>query len=83
MGLGGVDKWLSPLGPFYVLTSMCLLCFSGAHGREADGSLRPLPKQNIDTGMGLERIVSVIQNKRSNYDTDLFMSLFQAVHEVS
>ena len=51
--------------------------------REANGSLRPLPKQNIDTGMGLERIVSVIQNKRSNYDTDLFVPLFQALYEVS
>ena len=54
-----------------------------APNREADGSLRPLPKQNIDTGMGLERIVSVVQNKHSNYDTDLFVPLFQALHEVS
>ena len=50
--------------------------------RETDGGIRPLPKKNIDTGMGLERIVSVIQDKRSNYDTDLFMPLFDSIHKV-
>ncbi len=38
-----------------------------------DGTYTPLPKKNIDTGMGLERMVSVIQDARTNYDTDLFM----------
>lgn len=47
--------------------------------RESDGSLKSLPKKSIDTGMGLERVVSVIQNKRSNYDTDLFLPIFQEV----
>ncbi|PIK53896.1 alanyl-tRNA synthetase [Apostichopus japonicus] len=47
--------------------------------RETDGSLRPLPKKSIDTGMGLERVVSVIQNKTSNYDTDLFLPIFQEI----
>ncbi|XP_074103086.1 alanine--tRNA ligase, cytoplasmic [Cotesia typhae] len=47
--------------------------------RESDGSLRNLPKKHIDCGLGLERLVSVIQNKRANYDTDLFMPLFQAI----
>ncbi|XP_068620929.1 alanine--tRNA ligase, cytoplasmic [Battus philenor] len=47
--------------------------------RETDGSLKLLPKKHIDCGLGLERLVSVIQNKRANYDTDFFMPLFKAI----
>jgi len=49
--------------------------------READQSLKLLPKKHIDCGMGYERLVSVIQNKRSNYDTDIFMPLFDAIQK--
>jgi len=47
--------------------------------RQADGILTPLPAPSIDTGMGLERIVAVIQNKLSNYDTDLFTTLLTEI----
>ena len=47
--------------------------------RDSDGRLSPLPAASIDTGMGLERIVAVIQNKVSNYDTDLFTPLLDAI----
>lgn len=47
--------------------------------RESDGSLKQLPKKHIDCGLGLERLVSVIQNKRANYDTDFFLPLFKAI----
>ncbi|RTG85152.1 alanyl-tRNA synthetase [Schistosoma bovis] len=51
--------------------------------REEGGSLKPLPAKHIDTGMGFERVLSVLQNKRSNYDTDLFVPLFKTIEAVS
>ncbi len=47
--------------------------------RHADGSLTPLPKPSIDTGMGLERVYALLENKQSNFDSSLFMPL---IHEV-
>jgi alanyl-tRNA synthetase len=44
--------------------------------------LEKLPAHHIDTGMGLERLVAFLQNKNSNYDTDLFLPLIDAVHQV-
>uniref|UniRef100_H3CEF1 Alanine--tRNA ligase n=1 Tax=Tetraodon nigroviridis TaxID=99883 RepID=H3CEF1_TETNG len=49
--------------------------------RESETVLKPLPKKSIDTGMGLERLVSVLQDKMSNYDTDLFLPYFQAIQK--
>ena len=51
--------------------------------RGQDGNLTPLPKPSIDTGAGLERMASVAQGKRSNYDTDLFQSIIRAIEKVS
>ncbi len=47
--------------------------------RGADGRLTPLPAKHVDTGMGFERIARVIQNKQSNYDTDLWLPIFAAI----
>ncbi|KAK4498848.1 hypothetical protein PRZ48_009358 [Zasmidium cellare] len=53
------------------------------YNREPDRSLKPLPSKHIDTGMGYERLVSVLQNKMSNYDTDVFTPLFKRIQEVT
>ncbi|PFH37554.1 cytosolic tRNA-Ala synthetase [Besnoitia besnoiti] len=53
------------------------------YNREANGSLTPLPAPCVDTGMGLERVVSVLQDKQSNYDTDLFTALFDKILELT
>lgn len=50
--------------------------------RESSGELKFLPKKHIDCGLGFERLVSVIQQKRSNYDTDLFTPIFDRIYEV-
>ena len=50
--------------------------------RQSDGTLNPLPAPSIDTGMGLERITAVIQDKLSNYDTDLFTPIHARMREL-
>lgn len=51
--------------------------------RTSDGTLEPLKEKFIDTGMGFERLVAVLQGKSSNYDTDLFLPIFDAITKVS
>ncbi|ENC54485.1 alanine--tRNA ligase [Escherichia coli P0299917.4] len=51
--------------------------------RQADGTMEPLPKPSVDTGMGLERIAAGLQHVNSNYDIDLFRTLIQAVAKVT
>jgi len=53
------------------------------YNREADGSMTPLPKPSVDTGMGLERLATVLQGVHSNYDIDLFRNLMAAAREVT
>lgn len=53
------------------------------YNREPDSSLKPLPNKHIDTGLGFERLVSVLQNKLSNYDTDVFSPLFKRIQEIT
>jgi len=51
--------------------------------RKADGSLEKLPAQHVDTGMGFERLCMVMQNKKSNYDTDVFTPLIREVETIT
>ncbi len=64
----GCDRWLE-------IWNLVFMQYNQA----ADGSRTPLPRPGVDTGMGLERITSVIQNKRSNYETDLFMPILRHI----
>lgn len=50
--------------------------------RKADKSLEPLPNKHVDTGMGFERLVRIIQSKTSNYDTDIFMPIIESVEKM-
>lgn len=59
-----------------VLTHLCTV-------REGDGSVKRLRRQHVDTGMGLERAAALLQGVRSNYDTDLFRPLLDAIHRVT
>ena len=51
--------------------------------RDRGGRLTPLPARHVDTGMGFERIAAVLQHKQSNYDTDIFAPLFEAIRDVT
>lgn len=53
------------------------------YNREPDGSLRLLPNKHVDTGLGLERLVAILQNKMSNYDTDVFVPIFDEVRRLT
>lgn len=53
------------------------------YNRRPDDELEPLPKKHVDTGMGFERIVRVLQNKSSNYETDIFEPLIKKIGEIT
>jgi len=77
---GGVDVPFGDEGDryleFYNLVFM-------QYDRDADGQLTPLPKPCIDTGMGLERITALLQDKQSNYSTDAFMPLIERAASIA
>jgi len=81
----GEDIWGGPPGTpeedgdrYIEIWNMVFMQFN----RDASGAMAPLPKQSIDTGMGLERIAAILQNVHSNYEIDLFQHLLKASAEV-
>lgn len=53
------------------------------YNRDEEGTLHPLPARHVDTGAGFERLVAVLQGKRSNYDTDVFMPILERIGELA
>tara|TARA_B110000014_G_scaffold264275_1_gene264560 strand:+ start:2650 stop:5259 length:2610 start_codon:yes stop_codon:yes gene_type:complete len=53
------------------------------YNRDSEGKLNELPQKHVDTGMGLERIVGVLNNKASNYETDLFQPIIKSIEDLS
>jgi alanyl-tRNA synthetase len=53
------------------------------YNRDETGTLTPLPSKHVDTGMGFERVCAVLQNKKSNYDTDVFSPLIKKISELT
>jgi len=53
------------------------------YNRDENGKLHDLPSKHVDTGMGFERVCAVLQNKKSNYDTDVFASILNAIEKLS
>ena len=53
------------------------------YNRKANGDLEPLPAKHVDTGMGFERLCRVIQNKKSNYDTDVFVPIINEIAKIT
>ncbi|MFN7249184.1 MAG: alanine--tRNA ligase [Anaerobacillus sp.] len=81
-GSDDLDPELYPGGENERYLEVWNLVFS-QFNHNPDGTYTPLPKKNIDTGMGLERMVSIVQDVPTNFDTDLFVPIIKATEQIS
>ncbi|MEE9904983.1 MAG: alanine--tRNA ligase [Chlorobium sp.] len=77
----GSGKTLVNAGDYRVMELWNLVFIQ--YNRQGDGRLEPLPQKHVDTGMGFERVAAVLQGKGSNYDSDVFLPIFDRITEIT
>ncbi len=79
LGFGDGERPNDPGGRFIEIWNLVFMQFY----KDESGAVAPLPKQHVDTGLGLERVVAILQGAKNNYDTDLFAPIIDKIEEIT